>query len=142
MAFSVNAAFLAVIGATGFVATRNLIARQRAIAAWPTVTGRLLAKEAQPSPQGGYRYLLAVRYAYEVDGVSHESTQYAPMRVYSRRQRVIDKDLAALPEAPSVSYNPQRPDDAYLSVGPTFWPRVAHVLCALMVVLAGLMALS
>jgi hypothetical protein len=141
MSTIVNAAFLGVIGVAGLYATRGLFAKQRLIAAWPTVEGRLLSKEASPSPHGSSRYYLTVRYTYDVDGITHESTQFGPLAVHSRLKRVIDKDVAALPNFVTVFYNPANPDEAYLSLGPRFWPKVAQVACGCFVVIAGLMLL-
>jgi hypothetical protein len=87
----------------------------------------------------GGRYTPKVTYTYVVDGATHTSEKYG----YARsgwRKSVAEQKLAAIPDEPTVYFNPDAPDEAYLQL---HRPALGYVMVGggTLVFLIGLVAL-
>jgi hypothetical protein len=114
---------LIVISLGAIVAGRGYVRTARRMRAFATTRGTVLEKRAIPMPGGDTRtgrwgkgggYQPYVKYTYDVAGTTytHDKVSYA---LQGLKSEIVEQELAALPDEVDVHYDPENPQDAYLS---------------------------
>lgn len=135
--------FMLAIGVIALLAGLRLYIRIDNVSRWPKAPGRIIRKEivskriAAATDNPSRRWQLDVEYSYTVDGVSYTGNRFQPYEQIYRREEAR-REIDALPEAPLVRYDPQKPTEAYLFPGRRAWPWLA-MGCGLVFTLLGLL---
>lgn len=138
--------FMLAIGVVALVAGMRLEMKIAGIRRWPTTAGRWTRKEialrsaAVAADSPGRRWQLEVSYTYPVNGVVYTGTRVYPY-IHVYRIDEARKELAALPDEPTISYDPMNPGESYLYSGNLAWPRLAIGLGFVFAMLGLLMVL-
>lgn len=115
---------MCLIGLVAGIAGARLHVKVAAVHRWPVARARVISKGAAaqtaavPS-EPGYRWNVAVKYRYAVNGVEYESDRYAPY-VTGRSRADAEKRAAAIPDETDIRYDPNDPSVSYLDPGSTF----------------------
>lgn len=132
------AVFMLVIGLVAIGAAFLLGKRVIAIGGWPTADATVIERGVgQPEgPTGGSRnarFVPKLKVAFEVDGKRYESTGRGPVQ-----ETMTAEDarawVDAVPEHPTVHYNPDDPSEAYLEPGSLTLAIIAAIFGVLFVI--------
>jgi hypothetical protein len=117
-----------VFGAVGLFVGITLARGALRFRKWPTVSGRIVEREAQARPElAGHRmaqYEARVRYEYVVGGRKYVGTRLRAGTELESRE-AAQRDLAKIPDEVTVHYNPQNPAEAYLLGEPWIYALMA-----------------
>ncbi|NLH48122.1 MAG: DUF3592 domain-containing protein [Myxococcales bacterium] len=122
--------FMLAIGVITLLAGLRLYIRIDNVSRWPKAPGKISRREIVPkriaaaTDNPSRRWQLDVEYTYIVDGISYTGTRFQPYEQIYRLEEAR-REIEALPEAPPVSYDPQKPTEAYLFAGRRVWPWLA-----------------
>ena len=111
--------FILLLGVAGMAAGFSAAAKSYRARQFPTVKGRVVSREIGPNTTargGGTGRLVEprVRYTYSVGGREHVGTRIGlAQEAYDPAS--AQRALAAIPDEVEVHYNPEAPDEAYLS---------------------------
>jgi hypothetical protein len=103
------------LGLAAFWAARSQLRTRRRVLAWPTVPGRITAREViQPTDRGrtsqpGFRFAPDVRYTYAVDGAQHKGDKIVLPWTATGSKKWAQKELARIPDDVAVRYDPATP---------------------------------
>lgn len=131
---------LIVIGVTGIFGTVQIIRMSFKVRKWPTVPGKISERKVVenniPSPDPGTYYEPYVKYSYAVGGKN-----YTGNKIYAASYSYIERDakraLVRLPADVTVYYNPENPQQAYLSPAPLLLP-IAGLIISISAFIFGL----
>lgn len=97
----------------GFVTLRGMRTNQ-----WPATTGRIIESKVNESPGKGRKYVVSVRYAYEVDGQKFEGNSMGyGTKDYSRSRARKELSLFPMGKEVQVYYDPAAPSQCVLFKG-------------------------
>jgi len=134
------AIFMLVMGLVAIAAAFLLGRRVMAIRGWPTATATVIERGvgAPEGPTGGTRnarFVPKLKVAFDVDGQRYESSGRGPVQ-----ETMTAEDakawVDAVPEHPTVHYNPEVPSEAYLEPGSFVLPGIVAGLGLLFVIAA------
>jgi hypothetical protein len=116
--------------------------RQAGVAGLPTVTGKVLESRVHaearrgPTPSLGHRTTPVIRYRYEVDGRSYESSRFA-FQEFVMLEDECEAIVARHPPgaAVKVHYHPGDPERAAISTRPAVLNHFIVTLCGAMLLL-------
>jgi hypothetical protein len=103
------------LGLAAFWAARSQHRTRARVLGWPTVPGRITARDViKPTNRGamsapGNRFAPDVRYAYTVDGAAHEGDKITLPWTSVGSRKWAEKELARIPDDVAVRYDPADP---------------------------------
>jgi hypothetical protein len=103
------------LGLVAFWAARSQHRTRARVLGWPSVPGRVTAREViratdrGRTSQAAFRFAPDVRYVYAVDGAQHEGDRIVLPWTATGSKRWAEKELARIPDAVAVRYDPDAP---------------------------------
>lgn len=109
-----------------------ILKQRRRTRGWPSVTGRMLERKVEPSPNGragrmgppAFSYEALVKYSYRVGDREYTNDKLYPQGWVANTKKNREKFLATLPDQIPVHYRPSDPQDSCLlapSLGMALW---------------------
>ncbi len=121
-----------VFGILALIYAAIILKQRRTFHGWPSVTGKILERKVDLSPDGragktsvsAFRYEALVKYSYQVEGREYSNDKIYPLGWVTASRKNREKFLGTLPDQIPVRYNPADPQDSCLlapPLGSAFW---------------------